>query len=159
MGVQPKRQSRSRVDFAIVRCEMIIESLAPHRLDDAVDLWRQVGLTRPWNDPRDDLRRALASPSSTVLAGIEGDTLIATAMVGHDGHRGWVYYLAVCPDMRRHGHGRAIMNACEAWLDQRHVPKLNIMVRSDNTAAAGFYEALGYSPDDVIVLSRRLHQS
>lgn len=138
---------------------MIIGSLSADRLEDAVELWLRVGLTRPWNDPRDDFRRALASPSATVLGGIEDDTLIATAMVGHDGHRGWVYYLAVHVSMQGQGHGRAIMNACEAWLEERHVPKLNIMVRADNAAAAGFYEALGYSPDEVIVLSRRLHES
>ena len=138
---------------------MIIKSLAVHQIDDAVELWRQVGLTRPWNDPRDDIRRALASPSSIVLAGIEGDKLIATAMVGHDGHRGWVYYLAVTPEAQRHGYGRVIMNACEAWLAERDVPKLNIMVRADNAAAVGFYEALHHSPDDVIVLSRRLRAS
>ncbi len=110
----------------------------------ALELWLQVGLTRAWNDPRDDLSRALVGPSSTVLGGIEDHTLIATAMVGHDGHRGWVYYLAVHPDMEGRGHGRAMMNACEAWLAARHVPKLNIMVRADNAAAIGFYEAVGY---------------
>ncbi len=138
---------------------MIIGSLSADRFEDAVGLWLQVGLTRRWNDPHDDLRRALVGPSSTVLGGIEDHTLIATAMVGHDGHRGWVYYLAVQPGMQGRGHGRAMMNACEAWLAQRRVPKLNIMVRADNAAAIGFYESVGYSPDEVIVLSRRLGES
>jgi GNAT superfamily N-acetyltransferase len=70
-----------------------------------------------------------------VLAGLDGKTLISTAMVGHDGHRGWVYYLAVRPGFRGYGHGRAIMNASEAWLAERQVPKLNIMVRGANSAA------------------------
>ncbi len=135
---------------------MLIESLTGARLEDAVELWHQTGLTRPWNDPLDDLRRALDGPSSNVLAGLNGETLIATAMVGHDGHRGWVYYLAVRPDMQGLGHGRAIMRACEAWLEEHHVPKLNLMVRADNAAALGFYKALGYGPDEVVVLSRRL---
>jgi len=51
------------------------------------------------------------------------------------------------------------MNACEAWLAERRVPNVNIMVRADNAAAVGFYQALGYSRDEVIVLSRRLHGS
>ena len=67
---------------------MQIGPLAPGHLDAAVALWHEVGLTRPWNDPAEDLRRAIAGPSSTVLAGTDGDTLTATAMVGHDGHRG-----------------------------------------------------------------------
>ena len=114
------------------------------------------GLTRPWNDPRDDARRALYGATSTILAGFDAGALIATAMVGHDGHRGWVYYVAVRADMQGRGYGREIMLACEAWLIRRAVPKLNLMVRGDNVAARGFYEALDYDRDDVLVLSRRL---
>ena len=125
-------------------------------IEAAAALWRDAGLTRPWNDPLDDLRRALAGPASTVLAGIENEALVATAMVGHDGHRGWVYYLAVRESGRGRGLGRKMMQACESWLAERGVPKLNIMVRGDNAAARGFYESLGYGLDDVVVLSRRL---
>ena len=124
--------------------------------DAAIELWREAGMTRPWNDPLADLKRALEGSSSTVLAARANGHLAATAMVGHDGHRGWVYYLAVSPQQRGRGLGRAMMGACEAWLIERGVPKQNIMVRGDNSAARGFYESLGYSLDDVVVLSRRL---
>jgi ribosomal protein S18 acetylase RimI-like enzyme len=135
---------------------MLIEPLSPARIDDAVALWRDAGLTRPWNDPLQDLRCALDGPSSAVLGGTQDDVLVATAMVGHDGHRGWVYYLAVRPDARRRGHGAAMMRACEAWLARHAIAKLNVMVRADNAATRGFYGALGYGADDVTVLSRRL---
>jgi GNAT superfamily N-acetyltransferase len=98
---------------------MRIESLPPARLEEAVELWRQTGLIRSWNDPREDAQRVLAGPASTVLAGFDGDALVATAMVGHDGHRGWVYYLAVAPNAQNRGCGRLMMKACEAWLVQR----------------------------------------
>jgi ribosomal protein S18 acetylase RimI-like enzyme len=87
---------------------------------------------------------------------LDGDVLTATAMVGHDGHRGWVYYLAVRTDARRGGHGRAMMRACEAWLAERGVVKLNLMIRTDNAAVRDFYAAIGYGVDDVIFMSRRL---
>jgi ribosomal protein S18 acetylase RimI-like enzyme len=135
---------------------MLIEPLSHAWIEGAAALWREAGLTRPWNDPLDDLERALGGPSSTVLAGIEHDVLVATAMVGHDGHRGWVYYLVVREDARGRGHGAAMMRACEAWLVRRGVPKLNVMVRGDNADARGFYAALGYGSDDVVALSRRL---
>jgi ribosomal protein S18 acetylase RimI-like enzyme len=135
---------------------MLIEPLPPSKIDAAVELWQTAGLTRPWNDPLEDLRRALAAGDATVLAGIGDDGLIATAMVGHDGHRGWVYYLAVREDARRRGHGAAMMRACETWLARRGVPKLNVMVRVDNAATRSFYAALGYGADEVVVLSRRL---
>jgi len=137
---------------------MVIEPLRPVHRSAAVELWHQAGLTRPWNDPGDDLDRALDGSASTVLAAIEGDALIATAMVGHDGHRGWVYYLAVRADARGRGCGRAMMQAAEAWLSERGIPKLNVMVRGDNAGARGFYAALGYDVDDVVVLSRRLRR-
>jgi ribosomal protein S18 acetylase RimI-like enzyme len=135
---------------------MEISVLALDQADAAVALWHEVGLTRPWNDPQADLRRALAGPSSTVLAGVAGGRLLATAVVGHDGHRGWVYYLAVRVDGRGRGHGRAMMRACEAWLAPQGVPKLNLMVRGENASTRAFYAALGYEQDDVVVLSRRL---
>lgn len=135
---------------------MEIDVLPRTSVETVAEMWREAGLTRPWNDPIDDLRRALAGPASTVLAGTENGTLVATAMVGHDGHRGWVYYLAVSTEVRGRGFGRAMMRACESWLAERDVPKLNIMVRGDNAAARGFYESLDYGLDDVVVLSRRL---
>ena len=135
---------------------MNIRPLAAHLSEAAVNLWRLAGLTRPWNDPRADLSRALRGPASTVLAGFSGSELIATAMVGHDGHRGWVYYLAVHPNSHGHGHGRQMMAACERWLEERDISKINLMVRTDNHVAQGFYAAIGYGHDDVVVLSRRL---
>jgi ribosomal protein S18 acetylase RimI-like enzyme len=135
---------------------MEIGPLPPAQFDAAIQLWRNAGLTRPWNDPSEDLHRAIAGPASTVLAGIEGETLLATAMVGHDGHRGWIYYLAVTENARGRGHGRTMMQACEAWLAKRGVAKLNVMVRHDNAATREFYASIGYELDNVVVLSRRL---
>jgi len=77
-------------------------------------------------------------------------------MVGHDGHRGWVYYLAVDPAFRGAGRGRRLMAAAEAWLIQRGAAKANLMVRAGNTAATGFYQHLGYAADTVTVFGRRL---
>jgi ribosomal protein S18 acetylase RimI-like enzyme len=122
----------------------------------AIQLWRDAGLTRPWNDASRDLHRAIAGPASTVLAGIQHETLLVAAMVGHDGHRGWIYYLAVTEKARSRGHGRTVMQACEAWLVERNVPKLNVMVRHDNAPTRDFHTSLGYGLDNVVVLSRGL---
>lgn len=127
--------------------------------EEAVALWHASGLTRPWNDPHADLARALAEPTSTVLAAEDEDgRLLGTAMVGHDGHRGWVYYLAVQPALRRSGLGRALMHASEEWLRERRVPKVNLMVRTTNSAVIAFYEALGYKDGEVVVLGKFLDE-
>ena len=133
-----------------------IEPLPDGLRDAAVALWEEAGLTRPWNDPHADLALALRGPASTVLAALDGSRLVGTAMLGHDGHRGWVYYLAVATDARRRGVGRALMTACEDWLRERDVPALNLMVRSENTEALGFYDRLGYGTGDVVLRGRRL---
>jgi len=134
----------------------MIGTLPQDLREAAVALWDECGLTRPWNDPWADLDRALAGPSSTVLAAVDDGVLVGTVMVGHDGHRGWVYYLAVSPSAQRSGLGRSLMDAAEAWVLERGVPKLMLMVRGTNTAALGFYERLGYGVEEVSTLGRRL---
>jgi ribosomal protein S18 acetylase RimI-like enzyme len=133
-----------------------ITDLPVDRADQAVALWRETGLTRPWNDPHADLMRAFGGPCSTVHAAVDDGVLSGTAMVGHDGHRGWVYYLAVRPDRRRAGLGRDLMNASERWRMQRNVPKINLMVRTTNAAVVAFYESLGYEDGEVLVLGKFL---
>jgi ribosomal protein S18 acetylase RimI-like enzyme len=134
-----------------------IHQLPAHVYSDAIGLWERTGLTRPWNDPDADLHRAMTGTASTVLAAIEHDELLATAMVGHDGHRGWVYYLAVTPAEQGRGLGRRLMQACEEWVQARDIPKIQLMVRADNAPVAAFYERLGYADAQVVVLGRRLH--
>jgi ribosomal protein S18 acetylase RimI-like enzyme len=123
---------------------------------DVIALWEACGLTRPWNDPGADFDRAISGPASAVLVLQEGSTLAASVMVGFDGHRGWVYYLAVAPERRRAGLGRTMMEAAEAWLRARGAPKIQLMVREDNVEALGFYEALGLERQKVATLGRFL---
>jgi ribosomal protein S18 acetylase RimI-like enzyme len=77
-------------------------------------------------------------------------------MAGHDGHRGWVYYLAVDPTSRRRGFGSQMMSDAEAWLREQGVAKLNLMVRHSNSGARDFYARMGYEDGDVSVLGRWL---
>jgi len=125
-------------------------------IEAVVALWEACGLTRPWNDPRADFRIAIEGATSAVLVVRDGEAIIASAMVGFDGHRGWLYYLAVVPDQQRSGLGREMMERAEAWMRGQGAPKLQLMVRDDNAAALGFYEALGLEPQNVVVLGKRL---
>ncbi|MEX1152786.1 GNAT family acetyltransferase [Parvibaculum sp.] len=121
-----------------------------------VALWTAAGLTRPWNDPAADIAFARGGPASDVLVIERDGRIAASVMVGHDGHRGAVYYVAVDPALRGLGLGRAIMEAAEQWLRARGVWKLNLMVRTGNEGAMGFYAGLGYAQDEVAVMSKRL---
>lgn len=124
--------------------------------DAVIALWQACGLTRPWNDPAADFDAALGSAASDILLLRDGDALLATVMTGFDGHRGWVYYLAVHPGHRRKGLGRRMMAAAQEWLRDRDAPKIQLMVRSENADVIAFYEALGLERQDVATLGRRL---
>ncbi|MDP5279100.1 GNAT family acetyltransferase [Sphingomonas sp. DG1-23] len=137
----------------------LIEPAAPDDAAAVVALWRACGLTRPWNDPEADFVLAQGGTSSAVLVARGADGLAGSVMTGFDGHRGWVYYLAVSPDCRGAGLGRALMAAAEDWLRARGAPKLQLMVREDNAAALGFYEKLGLARQQVVTLGRFLKDS
>lgn len=133
--------------------------IAPMGVDDIpaiVSLWQQAGLVRPWNDPEKDIAFARNSGHGEILVGREQGVLVASVMVGHDGHRGVVYYLAVDPDHQKKGLGRMMMQSAENWLKARGVWKLNLMIRAENDMVRSFYEALGYQPEERIVMARRL---
>lgn len=136
---------------------MTIEELIEADVSAATALWEEAELTRPWNDAATDFRRALEGPTSAVLGLRDEGEIVGTVMVGFDGHRGWVYYLAVTPRQRRHGLGRVLMNAAEDWLGAKGATKVQLMVRSDNKSALGFYQQLKYQAASVEVLSRWLN--
>jgi ribosomal protein S18 acetylase RimI-like enzyme len=138
---------------------MDIRELAAADRHDATDLWEEAGLTRPWNEPASDFDRALSGPTSAVLGALDAGQLAATVMVGHDGHRGWVYYLAVKRGNRRRGLGRRMMQEAQSWLRERGAVKLQLMVRDGNADALGFYQHLGYEDAHVTVLARWLVDS
>jgi ribosomal protein S18 acetylase RimI-like enzyme len=104
-------------------------------------LWKECGLTVPYNDPAADFRFALGKFNSDILV---TEDLVGAVMVGHDGHRGWLYYLAVAPARQRQGVGRMLVTAAEQWLAERGVPKVHLMVRETNMAVAAFYQRLGF---------------
>jgi ribosomal protein S18 acetylase RimI-like enzyme len=119
-------------------------------------LWEACHLLRPWNDPKKDIRRKLGIQPEMFLVGVLNQEIVATAMAGYEGHRGWVNYLAVAPEHQGKGFGRAIMSQAERLLDQAGCPKVNVQVRGTNTAAIEFYEKIGYRIDDVVGLGKRI---
>jgi ribosomal protein S18 acetylase RimI-like enzyme len=125
-------------------------------IDAVIALWQRCDLTRPWNDPAADIALARKGPNSAVLIGREGGAVVASVLVGHDGHRGWVYYVAVDPDCQTRGYGRVIMGAAEQWLRERGIEKLQLMVRSGNARVQGFYQALGYLERERVVYAKWL---
>ncbi len=135
---------------------LAIGEIADADVADVVALWQACQLTRPWNDPAADIALARKGANATVLVGRDDGAIVATVLVGHDGHRGWVYYLAVDSGRRGQGYGRLMMDAAERWLRERGIEKLQLMVRPDNGAVKDFYQALGYAMQERIILAKWL---
>lgn len=125
-------------------------------VDAVIALWRDCGLTRPWNDPAADIAFARRTPCAEIFVGGLGKRLVASAMCGNDGHRGWLYYVAVDPGCRQAGLGRRMVEHAEEWLKSRGVPKVELMIREENAAVKAFYEAAGYGVEPRVVMSRWL---
>jgi ribosomal protein S18 acetylase RimI-like enzyme len=135
---------------------MDIRSFQPEDESAVVALWEQCLLTRPWNDPRKDIARKLKIQPELFLVGGESGAIVATAMAGYEGHRGWVNYLAVAPAFRGRGFGRALMDRVEQVLLEMGCPKVSLLIRSANADVVEFYRHIGYAQDDVITLGKRL---
>jgi len=125
-------------------------------VEAVVDLWKKCNLTMPYNDPHKDIEFARGGSASDVLVGVWDDRLVASVMVGHDGHRGTVYYVSTDPGVRGLGLGRAIMDAAEIWLRDRGVWKLNLLIRDTNLPVKAFYESIGYSDEPRAAMAKWL---
>jgi ribosomal protein S18 acetylase RimI-like enzyme len=123
-----------------------------------ISLWRRCGLLVPWNHPDLDIDRKLHVQRELFLVGEIGGSIVATAMGGYEGHRGWINYLAVDPDMRKRGLGRMMMESIEERLRSLGCPKINLQVRESNLDVIRFYERIGYSSDHVIGFGKRLSE-
>jgi len=122
-----------------------------------VALWRACGLVTGYNDPDADFRFARAGAASEVIvAEDESGRLLGTVMVGHDGHRGWLYYVATDREVRLRGVGRRLVGAAEAWLRERGVRKAQLLVRLTNLDVVKFYERLGFDKSAVLVMQHWL---
>jgi hypothetical protein len=133
-----------------------VKAIEDDDITEVIALWQRCGSTRTWNDPAGDIALARKETNSTVLLGRNEDTLVASVLVGHDGHRGSVYYVTVDPDHRFKGYGRAIMRAAEDWLRARGIEKLQLMVRGDNAKVHAFYQQLGYFEQERVVFAKWL---
>jgi ribosomal protein S18 acetylase RimI-like enzyme len=135
---------------------MEIRPFQPSDSSAVVQLWRDCSLIVPWNDPHRDILRKLQIQPELFLVGELAGELVGSVMAGYDGHRGWLNYLAVAPPFRRRGIGRSLVKEAEACLRAMGCPKINIQIRTGNTRVIEFYKKVGFKPDDVVSMGKRL---
>jgi ribosomal protein S18 acetylase RimI-like enzyme len=134
----------------------IIRTFRPDDESDVINLWRQSGLIVPWNNPETDIQRKLSTSHDLFYVGVLDGELIASCMAGYDGHRGWIYFLAVKSAHQRQGFASRMIDHAESELIKLVCPKVELMVRKSNNNIISFYQSVGYDTDPVTVLSKRL---
>ena len=135
---------------------MIFREYADEDFRAVVALWDACRLTRPWNPPEGDIALARDSGHGSLIVAEDEEGVVGSVMVGHDGHRGWLYYLAVAPTQQRRGLGRALVREAEKWLEARGVRKVQLMIRPENTEVLRFYAAIGYEEQPIRLMTRWL---
>ena len=133
-----------------------IRQFVPNDTNRVIFIWEQCDLVRNWNNPNFDIQRKLNFQKELFFVGLFNDEIIATAMFGYDGHRGWLNYFAVLPNFQKRGFGRQLMTYGEMALIERGCPKLNLQIRNDNTKAINFYKKVGYKEDAAVSFGKRL---
>lgn len=124
-----------------------------------VALWHAVlPDSAPHNDPALSLQKKLAVDRDLLFVAESEGQIAGTVMAGYDGHRGWIYSVAVLPQHRRQGIGRRLLEAAEAVLRERGCLKLNLQVRATNAEVIAFYERLGYRVEQHVSMGKRLYK-
>ncbi len=136
--------------------DIAIRPITDADVEAVVALWEACGLTRPWNDPRDDIARARGSMEAVILVADRDGVIVGSVMVGHDGHRAWVYYVAVAPDQQGGGLGRRLVKAAEIWAAATGMQKMHLLVRPGNEKVRGFYESIGYGEQPRVMMAKWL---
>lgn len=122
-----------------------------------IALWEEVfGYAAEHNAPQLVIDQKLRAEDSLFFVCRESDQVVGTIMSGYDGHRGWLYSLAVHPLARKRGYGRRLVRHAERALAARGCLKVNLQILESNGAVATFYERLGYFVEPRVSMGRRL---
>jgi len=136
--------------------QLIIRSFQISDEPDVIDLWHRCSLVAPQNDPKKDIEMKLRMQPELFFVGVMSCRIVSTVMSGYDGHRGWIYYLAVDPNFQKKGIGRCMVEKAEMKLGELGCQKINLQVRNSNESVIAFYEHIGFGNDDVLGMGKKL---
>ena len=134
----------------------LIRTFTPDDTAAMIDLWGECGLIVPWNNPETDIKRKHEDSPRMFFVGTLNSELVASCMAGYDGHRGWIYFMAVRHAHRGNGFASMMVEHAEKELIKLGCPKVELLVREKNSGVVAFYRNIGFDPEPVIVLSKRL---
>jgi ribosomal protein S18 acetylase RimI-like enzyme len=130
----------------------------PSDREQVIELWRTVfGYEAAHNDPALTIARKVAVQDGLFFVATQGHSIVGTVMAGYDGHRGWLYSVAVLAEQRGTGLGSRLVRFAEAALAQRGCLKINLQLLASNQATAAFYQSLGYVTEPRVSMGKVLH--
>ena len=139
---------------------MIVPYSDPAHRPQVVALWREVfGYDAPRNSPSLAIDKKMAVEDGLLFVAMQDDAVIGTAMAGYDGHRGWLYSIAVLPAHRRQGLGAALVAHAEKALRDLGCMKVNLQLLASNEATAAFYKRLGYAVEPRVSMGKEFAQN
>ena len=121
-----------------------------------IDLWRRCELIVPWNAPEKDILRKLSVKDDLFILAEDKGKIIASAMGGYDGHRGYIYYLAALPEFQKKGVDSEILKIIETKFLNKGCPKINLFVRNTNIRVQAFYKKNKYKIQESQIYGKRL---
>jgi ribosomal protein S18 acetylase RimI-like enzyme len=125
-----------------------------------VRLWHRVfGYESPHNAPQFVIDKKLALGDGLIFVAEAGGAVVGSVMAGYDGHRGWIYSLAVLPEYRRRGVGSRLMRHAEEQLKLLGCPKINLQIMQGNEAVEAFYRKLGYQTEQRISMGKKIPEN
>ncbi len=122
--------------------------------DAVLEVWSLARMFAAERNPRQVIQKKLRHSPDSFFVGTLEDRVVATVMVGYDGHRGWIYLLAVRPEVQRKGIGRQMMEQAENWLREHGCVKVKLQVDESRGDVTGFYRKLGYEVQPLVSLGK-----
>ncbi|QTD35701.1 GNAT family acetyltransferase [Pseudomonas fluorescens] len=131
-----------------------------HHRSCVVELWETVfGYETAHNTPSLAIDKKLAAADGLFFVALSGNEVVGTVLAGYDGHRGWLYSVAVHPSHRRKGIGMNLVCHAEEALTARGCMKINLQIVSSNESVKAFYESLGYSTEPRISMGKKIESN
>ena len=136
---------------------MDIKTFTEEYTDDVLSLWKSVNLCANIEEARADILTKLSFQPELFFVAIHHKDLLGTCMAGFDGHRGWIYYLAVNPNFQKRGIGKALIHHAEIALKKLRCSKVLLMVADENIEVSNFYKNLNFETSPVKVFGKKIH--
>lgn len=136
--------------------QMVLYSNEAHRAQ-VVALWQQVfGHVGGHNEACVAIDKKVEADDGLFFVALRDEMVVGTTLAGHDGHRGWLYSVAVHPLHRKLGIGAALVSHAEEALTRRGCMKINLQIVSGNEGVAAFYEALGFAVEPRVSMGKKI---